>query len=539
MSQPFHHPRRLLAGLALLAAMAAGAQAAEPAALAEATRPVPVGERGSALPPDWRHGAFAEIYVRGYRDSDGDGIGDLRGLIASLDYLRELGVRGIWLMPVTASGDHDHGYAVADFRAIEPAYGTLADFDELLRQAHARGIGVIMDYVINHAADANLLFQASADPASPYRDWFLWRDTAPSGWAIFGRNPWEAHASGSHYFAQFSRQMPDFNMLSPAVVAFHEDNLRFWLNRGVDGFRFDAVPHLVEHGPQAWYDQPEDRPLMARLRGVVDGYANRYIVCEATGNEVQYGAACGGAFAIWQAAPMIKAAGGDRGAIRKVANYYLGTPAYMAMMLSNHDGFAGRRLWDQLGGDMAKYRLAAATYLLMPGTPFIFYGEEIGMAGAPGLTGDPELRIPMSWRGDAPHAGFGSTTPFRPNASNAATQNVAAEQARPDGLLAWYRALLSLRNAHPSLLRGTYEAPTVQGKAFAYQRREGGETALVLINYDSRPQRLTLRRLASGEWRGAFPAAAPGLQVDATGRVQIELPAQSVRVLVNVPGASR
>ena len=529
--------------LALLAALWAGAgvAAAPPAeALAVATRPVAAGRTASDLPPDWKHGAFAEIFVRGYRDSDGDGIGDLRGLTASLDHLQSLGVRGIWLMPVTASGDHDHGYAVADFRAIEPAYGTLADFDVLLREAHARGIGVIMDYVINHAADASLVFQASRERGSPYRAWFRWEDAAPAGWEIYERNPWEADGEAGHYLAQFSRHMPDFNMLSPAVVAWHEDNLRFWLNRGVDGFRFDAVPHLVEHGPKAWYDQPEDRPLMARFRAVVQGYDNRYIVCEATGNEVLYGAACGGAFAIWQAPRMIKAAGGDVASIRNVANYYLGTPSYMAMMLSNHDGFAGRRLWDQVGGDLAKYKLAAATYLLMPGTPFIFYGEEIGMAGAPGLSGDRELRIPMSWDGAAPNAGFGAATPFRPLASNAATQSVAAESARPDGILAWYRTLLGLRNAHPSLLRGGYDAPTVQGRAFAFQRREGAEHALVMINYDTRPGVLKLRRLASGEWRAALPVdAAKDLQVGADGEARIELPAQSVRVLINAPAANR
>ena len=526
--------RGRIAGVLITGLLALGAAAqARDADLAGITRPVPAGDRGSALPADWKHGAFIEIYVRGYRDSNGDGIGDLRGLIQSLDYLQSLGVRGIWLMPVTASGDRDHGYAVADFRDIEPAYGTLADFDELLREAHARGIGVIVDYVINHAADTHPIFRASVDPSSPYRDWFVWRDPAPTGWEIFERNPWEAVGGGGHYLAQFSRRMPDFNMLSPAVVAFHEDNLRFWLNRGVDGFRFDAVPHLVEHGPDAWYDQPEDRPLMHRLRAVVEGYANRYVVCEATGNEVLYGEACGGAFAIWQAPVMIKAAGGDRAAIRKVANYYLGTPSYMAMMLSNHDGFAGRRLWDQVGGDLARYRLAAATYLLMPGTPFIYYGEEIGMAGAPGLSGDAELRIPMSWRGDGIAAGFTTATPFRPVASNAATQNVAAEQARPDGILAWYRALLALRTAHPSLLRGRYDAPTVQHKAMAFQRVEGDERALVLVNYDLQPRTLRLRRLQGGEWRGVFPQDAQDLQVDARGQARIELPAQSVRVLIN------
>jgi alpha-amylase len=277
--------------------------------------------------------------------------------------------------------------------------------------------------------------------------------------------------------------------------------------------------------------------LMARLRAVVDGYAHRYVVCEATGNETFYGApgVCGGAFAIWQAPWMVKAANGDRAAIRKVADYYLGAPPYMAMMLSNHDIFAGRRLWDQVGGDLARYRLAAATYLLMPGTPFIFYGEEIGMAGAAGLKGDAQLRIPMSWRGDGVAAGFSRVTPFRPVSANAATQNVAAEQARTEGVLAWYRALLALRNAHPALLRGSYEAPTVQGRAMAYQRRDGAERVLVLVNYGARAQRVKLQ-LAAGDWRGAFPTDARGVVVASGAVTRIELPPQSVQVLVNLSG---
>ena len=520
------------AALGLLAA--GGLPAVETGALPEPLRaavaPVPVGDTRSALPEGWQHGAFVEIYVRGYRDSNGDGIGDLRGLIQSLDYLKDLGVRGIWLMPVTASQDHDHGYAVSDFRNIEPAYGTLADFDELLRQAHARGIGVIVDYVINHSAASNAVFVESARaPDSPLRNWFLWQDPAPAGWEIFGRNPWESSANGS-YFAQFSRNMPDFNMLEPQVVRFHEDNLRFWLNRGVDGFRFDAVPHLVEHGPQAWYDQLEDHALMARFRAVVDAYAQRYVVCEATGNEQLYGSpeVCGGAFAIWQAPKPAKATLGERQAIRSIADYYLGAKPVMAMMVSNHDRFAGQRLWDQVGGDAYRYRLAAASYLLMPGTPFIFYGEEIGMAGAPGIEGDGQLRIPFSWNATAPAAGFSTVTPFRPNGANWPTQNAEAERTRADGLLAWYRQLLALRNRYPSIARGSYEAPSVQGRALAYQRRSGAEVTVVAINYGKAPQRFKFKQLQTGAWEAVLGTLA--LSADAKGRAQVELPPQSVQV---------
>ncbi len=504
-------------------------------AIGQAIAPVPVGNTSSPLPEGWHKGAFAEIFVRGYRDSNGDGIGDLRGLIQSLDYLQALGVRGLWLMPISPSQDRDHGYAVSDYRQIEPAYGTLDDFDELLRQAHARGIGVIIDYVINHSAASNALFIESARSSdSPLRNWYVWKNPGPTGWSIYDRNPWEATANGS-YLAQFNKIMPDFNMLEPAVVSFHKDNLRFWLNRGVDGFRFDAVPHLVEHGPDAWYDQPEDHGLMGQFRAVVDGYAHRYVVCEATGNMHKYASAdvCGSAFAIWRAGDIVGAARGELKNIRRVADYFLGAPQQMATMISNHDSFAGDRLWDQLKGDVAGQRLAAAGYLLQPGTPFIFYGEEIGMAAAPGLNGDPKLRIPMSWTADTPGAGFSTAIPFRPLSANAAIQNVAAEQARGDGILAWYRALLSLRNAYPSLSRGSYDAPSVQGKAIAFRRSFQNETTLVLINYGDKPARFKLRGLGAKPWKPLFPNAdGDAWTADAKGGKGLELPARSVQVWI-------
>lgn len=540
----YHHKnllRRLGLALALLfwALAAQSATQSRDLAVGQAIAPVAVGNTASALPEGWHKGAFAEIFVRGYRDSNGDGIGDLRGLIQSLDYLQALGVRGIWLMPISSSQDRDHGYAVSDYRQIEPAYGTLADFDELLRQAHARGIGVIIDYVINHSAASNALFIESArSPDSPLRNWYVWKNPGPTGWSIYDRNPWEATPNGS-YLAQFNKIMPDFNLLEPAVVAFHKDNLRFWLNRGVDGFRFDAVPHLVEHGPDAWYDQIEDYGLMDQFRAVVDGYSNRYVVCEATGNMHKYAApeVCGSAFAIWRARDIVGAARGELQAIRRVADYFLGAPAQMATMISNHDSYAGDRLWNQLDGNLVQQRLAAAGYLLQPGTPFIFYGEEIGMAAAPGLKGDPKLRIPMSWTADSPAAGFSSAKPFRPVAANASTQNVAAEQARSDGILAWYRSLLALRNTYPSLSLGSYEAPSVQGKAIAFRRHFEGETALVLINYGDKPSRFKLRGLGSKAWKPVFPTVGgDAWTADDKGRHRIELPAQSVQVWLESAG---
>lgn len=497
---------------------------------------VAIADPGSTLAPGWEHGAFMEIYVRGYHDSDGDGIGDLKGLITRLDYLRDLGVKGIWLMPVTRSQDRDHGYAVTDYRNIETAYGSLADFDELLRQAHARGIGVIIDYVINHSAQQHPLFaNASAGAGNAYRDWYLWQNPAPSGWAIFGMNPWRS-AVGGAYFALFDTSMPDFNFRNPAVLAWHQENLRFWLNRGVDGFRFDAVPHLVENGPSAFENQPESFQLMGQLRNVVSGYRQRYMVCEAASSPLAWAVpgVCGSAFAFGHQADIVNAARGQAGAIAALATYFNSAPASMATMISNHDAFAGQRLWDQLGGDVARYRLAAATYLLQPGTPFIYYGEEIGMAGAATLSGDASLRTPMSWSADA--RGFTSGQPFRSLSANVAQNNVASQLGDAHSLLAFYKAMLGLRNTLPSIARGSFDAAKVQGSALGWQRKLGSERTLVAINYGTAAASLSLDALGAGaRLVPAWPALAATLTADATGAATLVMAPQSLQVFVIQP----
>lgn len=527
--------RRRFPGLLLAAALAASPMAAAVEPSAAITAPVPPRAVGSALPDGWQHGAFAEIYVRGYRDSDGDGIGDLRGLTGQLDYLRWLGVRGIWLMPVSRSADHDHGYAVEDYRDIEADYGTLADFDELLAQAHARGIGVIVDYVINHSADSHPLFLAGAgDRGSPYRRWYLWREVAPKGWSIFERDPWVVRDDGS-YLAQFSPRMPDFDLRAPGVMAWHADNLRFWLNRGVDGFRFDAVAHLVENGPNHWRDQPEAFRLANEASGVALSYPRRYVVCEATREAERWAAAdaCGSAFAFELGSIALAAARGEREAIGKLARYFESAPPSMATMLANHDRFAGDRVWNQLGGDEAQYRLAAASYLLAPGTPFIYYGEEIGMAAVASLRGDPGLRTPMSWNTQA-NAGFSTATPFRPLSPNARSHNVAAQRRRGDSLLAWYRRLLGLRNDIPALARGRYEGARVDDATWSYRRVLDGQVALVAINYGTAAATLELRELGAGRrFEQRLPRSSSALLADESGAARLRLPAQSVAVYVS------
>jgi glycosidase len=538
---------RATAAVALWLAWTVCAEAAEPD-----IRPVPARPGVPHLPPHWQHGAFMEIFVRAYQDSDGDGIGDLRGLISRLDHLQDLGVRGLWLMPVMPSADRDHGYATTDYRAIEPAYGTLADFDELLRQAHRRGIGVIVDYVLNHSAASHPMFvDARQGPGQRFRDWYVWADTHPAGWDIWGHDPWY-HAGASawaytghpktlpppapgardFYFGTFNQTMPDFNFRHPEVLRYHEDSLRFWLNRGLDGFRLDAVPHLVENSAKDWNDQPESRAITRRVRQLVLSYPRRYVVCEATAAPQAWGdpALCGGAFAFDFSRHLVPAAKGDPAAVQALAAYYTQASPTMASFVSNHDIFAGRRLWDQLQGDEAAYKAVAAAYLLMPGTPFIYYGEELGQAGVPGLDGDLPLRAPMSWAPDPRGAGFTTGAPFRPVAPNVMTHNAQAQLADPDAIYGFYRAMLALRNGWPSIARGAYEAAFADGAVLGFQRRLGPERTLVLVHFGQAAATVEVPGLVAGErlwplYGDTLAHAAPP-----TGALHLRLAPQSVQV---------
>ena len=489
---------------------------------------------GSVLPANWQKGAFMEIYVRGYKDSNGDGKGDLKGVIQSLDYLKDLGIKGLWLMPITRSQDKDHGYAVSDYRDVETDYGNLADFDELIKQAHARGIGVIVDYVMNHSSAQNPLFVNSAASATnAYRSWYVWQAVAPTGWSIYGSNPWKTLTSGS-YFAGFWDQMPDFNLSNQAVLDYHKDNLRFWLNRGADGFRFDAVGNLVENGASAWENQPQNYTIMGQINTLVAGYSKRYMVCEAPADPAGFNAptACGSAFAFNLAGNISKAAKNDATAIRAVNEYFKTAASSFATMTSNHDLFAGERLWNQVNGDQAQYKLAAATYLLQPGTPFIYYGEEIGMAAAGNLSGDAKIRTPMSWTADVNTAGFTTATPFREVSSNVSTQNVASQLADPNSLLSFYKSMIKLRNTFPSIAQGSYDAAFVSGSIMAYQRTLGNEKTLIVINYGTGAANVSVAALPNNATlTNAFPNDGAIVVADGSGVAQINMAAQSVRVI--------
>jgi alpha-amylase len=500
--------------------------------LDEQLAPVPVGNTRSALPAQWQNGVLMEIYVRGYQDSNGDGIGDLRGLISRLDYLQELGVTGLWLMPIFESQDKDHGYAISNYRRIEPDYGSLQDFDELIAQAHARGIGIVLDYVMNHsAADHPLFTLSSAARTGKYRDWYIWQDSAPPGWKIYNQNPWYEMDSGA-YFAGFWNQMPEFNLRNPEVIAWHLDNLRFWLNRGVDGFRFDAVGNLIENGPDAWESQPENHVLMQQVRQHIVAYDNRYLVCEAPGDPQGFAKpdSCASSFAFGQQANVVGAAAADESSIQDAAAYFETAPQGMANLGSNHDAFSGERLWDQLEGNSSQLKLAAATYLLMPGTPFVYYGEEVGMAGAAQLKGDPKLRTPMSWSDEPGGAGFSIVEPFRALSANAKTNNVESQKSDPSSLFNFYKDIIHLRKSRESLMTGRYASASSRGQCMSFQRKGRSETTLLAFNYGKKALDCPIADIAATVELKLVYASKP-IATGAAGAQEprtLRLPAQSV-----------
>lgn len=512
--------------------------------------PVPMRDPGSRLAPDWYRGAFMEIFVRGWKDSDGDGIGDLRGLTQTLPVLKDLGIRGLWLMPITANADRDHGYATTDYRAIAPEYGTLADFDAFIARAHALGIGVVMDYVINHSAAQHPWFVASRDdPAHPLRSWYVWSDEAPQGWDIWGKNPWyhpgtkpweflgEAKdvppapaGARQHYLGTFGPHMPDFNLTNPEVWRYHEDSLRFWLNRGLDGFRLDAVPHMVERSARDWNDQPESRALTKRLQDLIVSYRHRWAVCEATAEPQAYARpeVCGAAFAFGYVEHFARAAQGDAASVQALTAPHPRRDARLATMVSNHDIFAGPRLWDQVGGDEARYRLAAAGYLLQPGTPFVYYGEEVGQAGIPGLKGDFPIRGPMSW---TPEGGFTTGQPYRPVAPNVRTHNLKMQRSDPGSLWHFYKAMIGLRNQHASIRRGEWLHGRSDGLVAQWQQAADGDHTLVMINYGTSAATVDAQSLPPGaRLVPAWPRWAAPAVASAEGRAPMHLGPQSVRV---------
>jgi len=425
-----------------------------------------------------------EVFVRSFSDSDGDGIGDFNGLTAKLDYISNLGASCLWLMPVAESPSY-HGYDVSDYYQVEKDYGTAADFKRLVSEAHRRGIKVLVDMVLNHASSEHPSFQAALrDTASPYRSWYRFSP------ADLGKGPWGAAAwhkspvRDEYYYGVFWSGMPDLNYETVAVREEAKKVATFWLrDMGVDGFRLDAVPYLLEEG-SCNTGCAGTHAFLHEYAAHIDSIAPAaYTVGEAWGNIATvlpyYPDQLTSYFAFELADSLISAVrtGSAAGLLSGFLRLQDTLPAYRwSPLLSNHDG---TRTMTLLGGDVAKARLAGTLLLTLPGLPFVYYGEEIGMTGD---KPDPRLRTPMQWS-PVPGVGFTTGKPWESPQPDSLTTTVSAQDKDPGSLLNLYRRLIHLRSANAALATGRL-VPLSAGNpsVVAYLRRTGDHAVLVLAN---------------------------------------------------------
>lgn len=423
--------------------------------------------------PWWNDTVFYEIFVRSFYDSDGDGIGDFKGLTEKLDYLNDgnpntdndLGITGIWLMPIHPSPSY-HGYDVTDYRDINPQYGTLEDFKAFLEAAHRRGIRVIIDLVLNHTSSEHPWFKEALNPDSPYRNWYVWEETRPPGAG------WNQSPSG-FYFSSFVPSMPDLNFTNPEVGEEMLDIVRFWVEVGVDGFRLDAAKHLVEEGANkvhtagthVWLAELRSAYMAADPDGLLVGeiWDDSAIVQQyLQGDELHL------AFDFDLAKAMVASAGvgyKEQVARQLSLDVTLFAPGQFAAFLTNHDQ---DRVMSVIGNNTDKAKMAASLLLTSPGVPFIYYGEEIGMLG---VKPDPRIRTPMQWT-SGKNAGFTTfKVAWRTINPDFKTVNVAAQSKQADSLLSHYRQLIRLRTGNPALRIGNYlPVSTGQTSVFAFLR---------------------------------------------------------------------
>ncbi|MEJ5309748.1 MAG: alpha-amylase family glycosyl hydrolase [Anaerolineae bacterium] len=459
---------------------------------------------GTGDMPWWNDTVFYEIFVRSFYDSNGDGIGDLNGLIEKLDYLNDgdptttndLGITGIWLMPIMASPSY-HGYDITDYYTVNPQYGTNDDFKRLMAEAHKHGIYIIIDLVLNHTSAQHPWFIEAQDPNSERRDWYRWRETGGAGWHRLG---------SSYYFGLFWDQMPDLNFENPAVTAEMLNVTRFWLEEmGVDGFRLDAIKHLIEEGEQTentgatldWFKEFYTfyKSIKPDAFTVAEVWSPTRIVAQYTGGKVDVCFEFDLAEVMKDAAFRGTPTGLQMTQENVIAAY---PPGQYATFLANHDQTRTRSTL--MNDEQAK--VAATLQLTFPGIPFIYYGEEIGMQGA---KPDENIRRPMQW---TPDGGFSTGTPWRGYYEDYATRNVTTQNTTPDSILNHYRALIALRNNHAALRIGGWQPVEATPRSvYSYLRTYEDEIVLVVVNLSGQAVADYTLTLAKGPFTAAHAPA--------------------------------
>ncbi len=478
----------------------------------------------------WQRGLIYQVYPRSFLDRNGDGIGDLAGIIAKLDYVQWLGVDAIWISPIYPSPMADFGYDVSDYMNVHPMFGSLRDFDELMASAHRLGIKVILDLVPNHTSEEHPWFvESRSSRDNPKRDWYIWKDAAPDGglpnnWlSTFGGTAWEWDPkTEQYYYHAYLKQQPDLNWRNQEVQAAMHQVMRFWLDRGVDGFRIDVIWHLIkddqfrgnppnpEYRPGEWpyrqllatytTDRPEVHAIIAGMRNVMNEYEDRLMIGEiylpVERLVTYYGTESSGVhlpfnFQLieipWHAAAIAAAVDAYEAALPPH-----GWPNWV---LGNHDK---SRIASRIGP--AQARIAAMLLMTLRGTPTMYYGDEIGMhdvAIPPELVRDPwEInvpgfgvgrdpeRTPMQWD-DSTHAGFTTGEPWLPVASDYLDINVGRERNDAASMLTLYRRLIGLRKAESALVLGAHRRMSATGETMLYLRQDQERRLLIALNFSS------------------------------------------------------
>ena len=514
-------------------------------------------ERGqvSGLEPQrewWRGACIYQIYPRSFADSNGDGIGDLPGIAAHLPYVASLGVDAIWLCPFFSSPMRDFGYDVADYCSVDPSFGTLRDFDHLLERAHTLGLRVIIDQVYSHTSDQHPWFRESrVDRTNPRADWYVWADakadgSPPSNWqSVFGGPAWAWDARrGQYYLHNFLTEQPDLNVHNPAVQDALLECARFWLERGVDGFRVDAIdyamhdPHLTDNPPSPVNGRIRTRPVdfqqprnnkshpdivqfIERVRALTDRYGERFTVAEVGGenSESAMKSFTAGAkrFHTAYGFSFLYADRLSPQLVRSAIEAWPadGTTGWPSWAFSNHDAPRAVSRWAGPADRSACARAAMLLLVSLRGNIFLYQGEELGLPQAtlafadlkdpeaitnwPRSLGRDGARTPMPWAAHAPNAGFSSARPWLPVAGSHLPLAVDRQEAEPDSQLALARRLIALRKRLPALRHGTMRIMDAGADMLIVQRAHPAEELLCAFNFGRRPH--TLDPAPSGSWR--------------------------------------
>jgi alpha-glucosidase len=534
-------------------------------------------QKDAAPDPWWKHAVIYEIYPRSFQDSNGDGVGDINGITSRLDYLKALGIDAIWITPMYPSPGVDYGYDISDYTAIDPEYGTMADFDRMVGEANKRGIRVIMDYVINHTSDQHPWFvESRSSRTNPKRDWYIWRDgkapgEPPNNWqSWFGHSAWTLDSkTGQYYYHYFYVQQPDLNWRNPEVEKAMFGVLEFWMKRGVAGFRIDAVSRLFEDpnlhddpylpGHNAYGDRniehkytdnfPAVNDVLKRVRKVVDAYpGDPVLISEAYApNIAELTKIYGNDDEVqlpmdFQIADVNRLSAPEfRRLFEEVENNAAhGQPEYF---FSNHDQ---PRQWDRYGDGTHNDQIAklmAALLLMTRATPQMYYGEELGMRttdpariedvhdpigkiGWPKEKGRDGERTPMQWE-PSPHAGFTSgKKPWLPIPPSASTYNAESEKKDPNSIFNAYVRLLSLRKSEPALRDGSYETIDENNPdVFSFLRRTSDSTVVVCLNMSSKRRKVSLNlasKNVSGRSLRSLYSSSPITEAIAANSIQIE-----------------